>query len=216
PAIGRGHRPGADLGRGLRLRPPARRRADDIAQLLSAARERARGRVHSDQHPDRAARALHQLRRRGQRVRAMLREAGVGGRRRDALRLAVCVRRHSGKMQDLVVYLVFIAYAVAVLLLFGTVLTWVERKQAAIMADRIGANRAYVRIPFTQIRLIWWGLFHGLADGLKMLFKVDFRAVPYDRVAYALAPWVTFVPVMLVFAVVPFGGSLAPGRLFPA
>ncbi len=111
---------------------------------------------------------------------------------------------------------VYVAYAVGLLLTFGTVLTWVERKQAAIMADRIGANRAYVRIPFTQIRLIWWGLFHGLADGLKMLFKEDFRAVPYDRVAYALAPWVTFVPVMLVFAVVPFGGSLAPGRLFPA
>ena len=50
-------------------------------------------------------------------------------------------------MQDLVVYLVFIAYAVVVLLVFGTVLTWVERKQAAIMADRIGANRAYVRFP---------------------------------------------------------------------
>ena len=116
----------------------------------------------------------------------------------------------------LAVTAVYVAYAVGLLLTFGTVLTWVERKQAAIMADRIGANRAYVRIPFTQIRLIWWGLFHGLADGLKMLFKEDFRAVPYDRVAYALAPWVTFVPVMLVFAVVPFGGSLAPGRLFPA
>src|SRR5208283_400818 len=216
PAIGRGHRPGADLGRGLRLRPPARRRADDIAQLLSAARERARGRVHSDQHPDRAARALHQLRRRGQRVRAMLREAGVGGRRRDALRLAVCVRRHSGMMQDLVVYLVFIAYAVAVLLLFGTVLTWVERKQAAIMADRIGANRAYLRIPFTGIKLIWWGLFHGLADGLKMMLKEDFSPNAYDRFAYALAPWAVFTPVLLAFAVIPFGGLLVPGKLLSA
>jgi NADH-quinone oxidoreductase subunit H len=116
----------------------------------------------------------------------------------------------------LAVSAVYIAYALGLLLTFGTVLTWVERKQAAIMADRIGANRAYVRIPFTQIRLIWWGLFHGLADGLKMLLKEDFRAVPYDRVAYVLAPWVTFVPVMLVFAVVPFGGSVAPGQLFPA
>ena len=59
---------------------------------------------------------------------------------------------------------------------FGTVLTWVERKQAAIMSDRIGANRAYVRIPFTQVKLIWWGLFHGLADGLKMLLKEDCQA----------------------------------------
>ena len=119
-------------------------------------------------------------------------------------------------MQDLVVYLVFIAYAVAVLLVFGTVLTWVERKQAAIMADRIGANRAYVRIPFTQIKLVWWGLFHGLADGLKMMLKEDFKPDAYDRFAYALAPWAVFTPVLLAFAVIPFGGMLVPGKLLHA
>ena len=119
-------------------------------------------------------------------------------------------------MQDLVVDLVFIGYAVAVLLLFGTVLTWVERKQAAIMSDRIGANRAYLRIPFTQIKLVWWGLFHGLADGLKMMLKEDFRPNAYDRFAYAIAPWVVFTPVLLVFAVIPFGGTLSPAKLLPA
>jgi len=119
-------------------------------------------------------------------------------------------------MQDLVVSLVFIGYAVGVLLLFGTVLTWVERKQAAIMSDRIGANRAYVRIPFTQIKLVWWGLFHGLADGLKMMLKEDFRPNAYDRFAYAIAPWVVFTPVLLVFSVIPFGGLLVPAKLAPA
>jgi NADH-quinone oxidoreductase subunit H len=118
--------------------------------------------------------------------------------------------------QDLVVYLVFIGYAVGVLMTFGTVLTWVERKQAAVMSDRIGANRAYVRIPFTQIKLIWLGLFHGIADGIKMLVKEDFRPRTYDWYAYAVAPWVVFAPVLLVFAVIPFGGLLDPGRLFPS
>ena len=61
------------------------------------------------------------------------------------------------------------------LLTFGAILTWVERKQAAIMSDRIGANRAYLRIPFTQVKLIWLGLFHGMADGLKLLLKEDFK-----------------------------------------
>jgi len=117
-------------------------------------------------------------------------------------------------MQDILVYVVYIGYAVSVLLVFGTVLTWVERKQAAIMADRIGANRAYVRIPFTQIKLVWLGLFHGLADGLKMMLKEDFRPDSYDRFAYAIAPWVVFTPVLLVFAVIPFGGTLNPGALF--
>jgi NADH-quinone oxidoreductase subunit H len=117
---------------------------------------------------------------------------------------------------DLAVSLAYIAYAFAVLLTFGAVLTWVERKQAAIMADRIGANRAYLRIPFTQVKLVWWGLFHGMADGLKLLLKEDFKPVAYDRLAYALGPWLAFVPVMLVFAVIPFGGTLDPGRLFPS
>ncbi len=119
-------------------------------------------------------------------------------------------------IQDLVVYAVFIAYAVGMLMTFGTILTWVERKQAAVMSDRIGANRAYVRIPFTQIKLIWLGLFHGLADGLKMMVKEDWRPRTYDWYAYAVAPWVVFTPVLLVFAVIPFGGILIPGKLLPA
>jgi NADH-quinone oxidoreductase subunit H len=119
-------------------------------------------------------------------------------------------------IQDLVVHLVYIAYAIGVLMTFGTILTWVERKQAAVMADRIGANRAYVRIPFTQVKFVWLGLFHGLADGLKMLVKEDFKPRTYDWYAYAVAPWVVFSPVLLVFAVIPFGGILEPARLFPA
>jgi NADH-quinone oxidoreductase subunit H len=119
-------------------------------------------------------------------------------------------------IQDFVVYAVYIGYALAVLMTFGTVLTWVERKQAAVMSDRIGANRAYVRIPFTQVKLVWLGLFHGLADGLKMLVKEDWRPKSYDWYAYAVAPWVVFTPVLLVFAVIPFGGLLEPGKLFPS
>jgi NADH-quinone oxidoreductase subunit H len=119
-------------------------------------------------------------------------------------------------IQDLVVYAVYIGYALAVLLTFGTVLTWVERKQAAVMSDRIGANRAYVRIPFTQVKLVWLGLFHGLADGLKMMVKEDWRPKTYDWYAYAVAPWVVFTPVLLVFAVIPFGGLLEPAKLFPS
>jgi NADH-quinone oxidoreductase subunit H len=116
--------------------------------------------------------------------------------------------------QDLVIYAAYIGYALAVLLTFGTVLTWVERKQAAVMSDRIGANRAYVRIPFTQYRMIWLGLFHGIADGIKMLLKEDWKPKSCDWYAYAVAPWVVFTPVLLVFAVIPFGGTLDPGKLF--
>lgn len=115
---------------------------------------------------------------------------------------------------DLIIALVFIGYAISVLMGFGTILTWVERKQAAVMADRIGANRAYIRIPFTKVKLVWLGLFHGMADGLKMLLKEDFKPRTYDWYAYAVAPWVVFTPVLLVFAVIPFGGMLTPAKLW--
>ncbi|MBL0892584.1 MAG: NADH-quinone oxidoreductase subunit H [Gemmatimonadaceae bacterium] len=119
-------------------------------------------------------------------------------------------------MPDLVVALVFITYCMVMLLSFGGLLTWVERKQSAVMSDRVGANRAYLRIPFTNIKLVWLGLFHGMADGLKMLLKENFKPNAHDKVGYFLAPFIVFTPVLLVFAVVPFGGTLVPGQLVPA
>ena len=47
-------------------------------------------------------------------------------------------------------------------------LTWMERKQSAVMQDRIGANRA------TNFGIRLFGLFQILADGLKMFAKEDF------------------------------------------
>jgi NADH-quinone oxidoreductase subunit H len=118
--------------------------------------------------------------------------------------------------QDLLVHGVFMVYVIVFLMGLATVFTWVERKQSALMSDRIGANRAYIRIPYTQIKLVWMGLFHGIADGLKMILKENFTPATYDRFCYHLAPWLAAVPVLLVFAVVPFGGTLMPGKLFSA
>ncbi|UFS72577.1 NADH-quinone oxidoreductase subunit H [Geomonas sp. RF6] len=115
--------------------------------------------------------------------------------------------------QDLIVYLAFMGYAIAFMVGLATVFTWVERKQSAIMADRIGANRAYIRIPFTDIKLTAMGLFHGIADGTKMLLKENFTPSTYDLLCYNLAPWLAAVPVLLVFSIVPFGGTLMPGHL---
>ena len=119
-------------------------------------------------------------------------------------------------MQDLLVHGTFMVYVIVFLMGLATVFTWVERKQSAVMSDRIGANRAYLRIPFTQIKLIWMGLFHGLADGAKMILKENFTPATYDRFCYHLAPWLAAVPVLLVFAVVPFGGTVVPGKIFSA
>src|SRR6185369_7401013 len=212
--VRRRDRPRPGLGRGLRSRAGAAVGAGHSPRRLRQRGSRARRRVHPDQHPDGTARPLHELRRHGERVLTLLRQTGLGHRCGGAFRRVGRPRGSNRMIQDLVVAIVFISYAIGVLMTFGLVLTWVERKQGAVMSDRIGANRAYVRIPFTQVKLVWWGLFHGLADGLKMLLKEDWKPNSYDRLAYAIAPWVTFAPVLLVFAVIPFGGTFRPAVLF--
>lgn len=84
---------------------------------------------------------------------------------------------------------------------FAPVLAWVERKQSAIMQDRIGANRAAI-LGFTVI-----GLFHSMADAIKLIFKEDFIPTGADRVMHTLAPMIVLIPALAAFAVIPFGGE---------
>jgi len=83
---------------------------------------------------------------------------------------------------------------------FAPVLGWVERKQSALMQDRIGANRADI-LGFTAI-----GLFHSLADALKVLAKEDFIPAGANKFFHTVAPFICLVPAISTFAVVPFGG----------
>jgi NADH-quinone oxidoreductase subunit H len=89
-----------------------------------------------------------------------------------------------------------------VVLNFGGLLTWVERKQSAIMQDRIGANRASI-LGFRVL-----GLLHPLADALKMLTKEDFMPARADRLLFKLAPFVSVFFALTAFASIPFGDTL--------
>jgi NADH-quinone oxidoreductase subunit H len=92
----------------------------------------------------------------------------------------------------------------------AAILGWVERKQSAIMQDRIGANRASI----FGIRAL--GLFHPLADTLKMLTKEDFRPARADKTLFSLAPFVSVVFALVAFASIPFGDTLTIGdRVIP-
>jgi NADH-quinone oxidoreductase subunit H len=83
----------------------------------------------------------------------------------------------------------------------ASLLTWMERKQSAMMQDRIGPNRAAV--------LGWrgWGIPHFVADALKMIFKEDFVPAKANRFLFTLAPLMAIVPVFVTFAIVPFGAT---------
>ena len=86
-------------------------------------------------------------------------------------------------------------------LVFAPIMTWVERKQSALMQDRIGANRANI----AGIRAI--GLLHPLADAVKMFTKEDTIPSGSHRLLHLLCPFIATVPAMVSFAVIPYGGS---------
>lgn len=95
----------------------------------------------------------------------------------------------------------------------ASLLTWLERKQSAMMQDRLGPNMA--AIPITKkIQLRLWGIPHFVADGVKMLFKEDFIPKRAHRALYTLAPLFGLIPALLVFAIMPFGDALCYDGLF--
>jgi NADH-quinone oxidoreductase subunit H len=103
---------------------------------------------------------------------------------------------------ELIITLVKILFVFAITVgFFAPVLTWVERKQSALMQDRIGANRADI-LGFTAL-----GLFHIIADALKMFTKEDFIPDGANKFLHTISPIVALVPALLTFAVVPFGGQ---------
>jgi NADH-quinone oxidoreductase subunit H len=84
----------------------------------------------------------------------------------------------------------------------GAILTWVERKQSAVMQDRIGANRAAI-LGFRV-----WGLFHIIADSVKMFTKEDFVPSTPHKFIHAMAPVLSIFLALLSFAVIPFGNAI--------
>ncbi len=93
-----------------------------------------------------------------------------------------------------------------VVMLFAYVLTWMERKQSAVMQDRIGANRA----GFFGVTAL--GLFHNIADAIKMITKEDFVPPQGNRLLHTLAPAIALVFALTAFAVIPFGGIYQFGQ----
>src|SRR5689334_18339048 len=81
----------------------------------------------------------------------------------------------------------------------ASLLTWAERRQSAMMQDRLGPNRANIG----NVRL--WGILHFVADALKMLFKEDFVPGKAHRGLFTLAPLMAIIPVLIAFALIPFG-----------
>ncbi len=108
-------------------------------------------------------------------------------------------------MIDILIVLIKVVFAMMWFLVLALYLTWAERKESAVMQDRIGANRANI----WKFRII--GLFQPFADAIKMFFKEDFTPVFSRRFIHNLSPFLSFFFVLVTVAVVPFGDSLRLG-----
>lgn len=80
------------------------------------------------------------------------------------------------------------------LLLIVLFLIWLERKVIARIQDRVGPNRVGGR----------FGLLQTVADVLKLLTKESLTPAGADLFAYNLAPLLTVMSALLLWAVIPF------------
>lgn len=115
-------------------------------------------------------------------------------------------------MELLILLGITLAKIVGIVLVFvmvtATIMTWADRKQAALIQDRVGPNRANLG----NIRAA--GLIHILADALKTLLKEDFAPRAASKGLYRIAPFLAFVPALLSFAVIPVGDTWCPDGAF--
>ncbi len=76
-------------------------------------------------------------------------------------------------------------------------LTWIERKLAGRIQQRLGPHRVG---PF--------GLLQPLADMIKMFVKEDIVPAKADSFLFKLAPILAMAPIFAIFVVVPFGPDI--------
>ncbi len=96
-----------------------------------------------------------------------------------------------------------------ILILFGVIgfayTTYYERRALARIQTRIGPNRAGPA-----------GLLQPVADGIKLIFNEELIPAKADKFLFLLAPVLTVLPSLIIWAVVPWGTSITiSGREIP-
>jgi NADH-quinone oxidoreductase subunit H len=98
---------------------------------------------------------------------------------------------------DLLIIVVKIILVMGAILTGVAFVTWLERRVAGFIQDRLGPNRVGP-----------WGLFQPIADGIKLFFKEDIIPADAFKPLYLLAPIIICTCAFLAFAVIPFGDEI--------
>ena len=111
-------------------------------------------------------------------------------------------------LANILITLVGVVALVTLVMLLDVGLVWVERKVVARFQDRLGPNRLG---PF--------GLVQPVADIIKLIIKEDITPVGVEKVVYNLAPILSMMAVLLLWAILPlastiFGVDLNVGVLY--
>jgi len=97
----------------------------------------------------------------------------------------------------LIVEWIIEAFLIIFVLLGGfAYLTLFERKALARIQVRIGPNRAGP-----------WGVLQPIADAVKLIFKEELTPTGAYKFIFILAPIITVIPMLVILAVVPWGGN---------
>src|SRR5512138_3576501 len=102
-----------------------------------------------------------------------------------------------GWLASLILQFLGVVVLVSLMMLTDIFLVWVERKVVARFQDRLGPNRVG---PF--------GIIQPFADIIKLLIKEDITPVGADRVIYNLAPILSLMAVLLLWAIVPLAPTI--------
>ena len=99
-------------------------------------------------------------------------------------------------LDTIVIPLLKIAVLLNAVLVAVTFMVLLERKVIAWAQSRLG-----------PMRVGPYGVLQAIADPIKLMIKEDIRPVRADPMLFTLAPILSLVPALVVFAVVPFGGD---------
>lgn len=91
----------------------------------------------------------------------------------------------------------FIVVAI-VLILVVLILVLMERKVLGLFTQRFGPNRVGP-----------WGLLQTVADAIKLLCKENIELSATDKILFTLAPILAFVPVMVVWGLIPYSAEFS-------